>query len=167
MRTRPPTRALVWSGFGALVGLWISFAVVAGMTQSTAPRHAAHARPLPKAAPVGLALSAAPALHVRPAVFGSAPAVVVAAPRPTHHHRAAPKPAAPAPATTAPLSTAPQTPITSPVTPTTTAAPTIPAQQAPAPQPARKAHPTLVAKPKPSSGGGFDESAPSGFDNSG
>jgi hypothetical protein len=31
----------------------------------------------------------------------------------------------------------------------------------------RKVQPTLVAKPKPSSGPAFDESAPSGFDNSG
>ena len=87
MTTRPPTRALLWSGFGALVGLWLSFAVVAGMTQSTASRPATHAVALPSAAPVGLAISAAPALHVRAEVFGSAPAVAIAAPRPTHRHR--------------------------------------------------------------------------------
>ena len=169
MTTRPPTRALLWSGFGALVGLWLSFAVVAGMTQSTAPRRAAHAAAPPKAAPVGLAISTAPALHVRATVFGAAPAVAIAAPKPTHRHRAAPKPAAPAPAPapapamSAPASPAAQAPITTPATP----APTTPVQQAPAPRPVRKAQPTLVAKPKPSSGPGFDESAPSGFDNSG
>lgn len=168
MRSRPPTRAFVWSGLGALVGLWLGFAVVAGITQSAPASSATHARPLPKPAPVGFALTDAPALHVRGVVLGTV--AVRSAPTPRRRHRTAPKAApapAPAPAMSAPVTPAPQTPVTNPVTPVTPTQQATPVQQAPAPRPVRRTQPTVVSKPKPSSGPDFDNAAPSGFDNSG
>ena len=108
----PPIRSLVWSLLGALVALWLGYAIVAGMKQSpSAAPPAAHAPAALKATPVGLSLTPAPALRVRSSLFGPGPvAPVVASPKP-------------------------QT--------------------------------TLTAKPKPSSGGGFDQSSASGFDQSG
>jgi cell division septation protein DedD len=161
----PPIRSLVWSLLGAVVALWLAYAVVAGMKQgSAAPQPASHA---PQTAPVGLALTAAPALRVRSSLFtpGGVAPVVRRAPR----HLARAKPAviavAPAPQTTMTQSPAPVT-TPSPVTPvqaTPTPTPT------PAPTPAAKPRPqtTLTAQPKRPSGGGFDQSSASGFDQSG
>jgi hypothetical protein len=172
MSARPPTNGLLWSGLGAVVGLWIGYAVVAGMTQGTPSPPPAHAQPAPRSAPVGLALTLPPELRVRPALFAAGPVTVMATPRPTHRHRhrAVAKPAAAAPAP-APAMSAPaaptQAPITNPTTPTANLAPATPAQPTPAPRPVRQQKPTLVAKPKPKPAPDFDDSTPSGFDNSG
>jgi hypothetical protein len=160
----PPIRALVWSLLGALVGLWLGYAVVAGMKQgSAAPQPAAHAPPAPETAPVGLALTAAPALHVRSSLFGSAPVRRVVRHAPRRRARATATVAAPAP----------QTAMAPAATPVSTPAQTTPVQAAPAPAPAPRPaptprrQPTLTAQPKQSSGPSFDQSSPNGFDNSG
>ena len=148
----PPFRSIVWSLLGAVVALWLAYAIVAGMKHGTAaPRPVSHTPPASQTTPVGLSLTAAPALRVRSSVFvpGAVAPVVRHAPR----HRVRAKTAAVAPA--------PQT--------TTTAAPAPDPTPTPAPRPVAKPRPqtTLKAQPKPSSGGGFDESSPSGFDQSG
>jgi hypothetical protein len=161
----PPIRALVWSLLGALVGLWLGYAIVAGMKQgSAAPQPAAaHAPPATETAPVGLALTAAPALRVRSSLFGSAPVRTVVRHAPRRRARAKATVAAPAP----------QTAMASGPTPVSTPAQTIPVQAAPAPAPAPrpaptpKRQPTLTAQPKQPSGPSFDQSSPNGFDNSG
>jgi hypothetical protein len=160
----PPIRSVVWSLLGALVALWLAYAVVAGTKQgSPTPPPASHARPAPQTAPVGLALTAAPALRVRSSLFGAAGSAPVVRHAPRRRARATSVVAAPAP----------QTAMTAQPTPAETPAPVTPVQTTPtptpAPRPAAKPRPqtTLTAKPKPSSGGGFDESTPSGFDNSG
>jgi hypothetical protein len=166
----PPIRSLVWSLLGAVVALWLGYALVAGMKQgSTAPPPASHARPAAPTAPVGLTLTAAPALRVRSSLFVPgrvAPPVVRHAP--VHRSRATSAVAARAPQTTttapAPAATpAPVTPVQTTPTPTPTPAP------APTPRPAPKARPqtTLTAQPKHPSGGSFDQSSGSGFDQSG
>jgi hypothetical protein len=173
MSARPRTNGLLWSGLGAVVGLWIGYAVVAGMAQGTPSPPPTHAQPAPKSAPVGLALTAPPALRVRPALFAAGPVVAIAPPthRQRHRHRAAARPAAaaPAPAMSAPAAPTSQAPISNPTTPTANPAPTTPAQPTPtpAPRPVRQQKPTLVAKPKPKPAPDFDDSTPSGFDNSG
>jgi hypothetical protein len=172
---RPPVQALVWSLLGALVGLWLGYALVAGMTKGTSsPPPAAEAATLPRGTPVDLALGAPPALGVRPALLAHAPlAITKPKPKRKPKHRRRHKPARRhvAPPTTAamsaPASTQVQTPISNPTTPAATPAPTTPVQPTPAPRPARKPQTSLVAKPKPSSGPDFDDSTPSGFDNSG
>jgi hypothetical protein len=163
MSAAPPIRSVVWSLLGALVALWLAYAVVAGMKHGTAaPRPASHARLAPETAPIGLSLAAAPALRVRSSVF--APGRVAPVVRHAPRQRARAKPAAVAPA--------PQTTVTSPPTPVTTPAVT-PVQttptRTPTPTPVAKPRPqtTLKAQPKPSSGPGFDESSASGFDQSG
>jgi hypothetical protein len=174
MSARPPTYGLLWSALAAVVGLWLGYAVVAGMAQGTPSSPPTPTQPVPRSAPVGLALTPPPELRVRPALFAAGPVTAIATPTPTHRrrHRAAARPAAAAPAP-APAMSAPttQTPITNPVTPTTDPAPTTPAQPTPtpAPRPVREQQPTIVAKPKPKPkpAPDFDDSAPSGFDNSG
>ena len=148
-------RALLWGLLGAVVALWLGYAVVAGMTQASPSRPAAHPRPaaLPESAQVGLGLSPAPALRVRSAVLGQAPArtIVRRTRRAPARHRA-------------PLMSAPVTPATTPVA-------TAPVRQTPvptpAPRPARKPQTTVTAQPKQPARPGFDQSSPSGFDNSG
>ena len=73
MTAAPPIRSLVWSLLGALVALWLGYAIVAGMKHgSAAPQPATHPRPAAETAPVGLALTAAPALRVRSSLFAPA-----------------------------------------------------------------------------------------------
>jgi hypothetical protein len=158
----PPIRSIVWSLLGAVVALWLAYAVVAGMKHGTAaPRPVSHARPAAQTTPVGLSLPAAPALRVRSSLF--APGAVAPVVRHAPRHRAHAKTAVVAPA--------PQTALTAAPAPVTTPAPVTPVQATPtpAPRPVAKPRPqtTLKAQPKPSSGGGFDESSPSGFDQSG
>ena len=161
----PPIRSLVWSLLGAIVALWLAYAIVAGMKQGSAPpAPASHARTAPDTTPVGLALTPAPALRVRSSLFGSARARTVVRHAPLHRARAKSAASAPAPQTATP-----------PPAPVTTPAPPTPAQTTPTPtptptpsaQPAPKPRPTLKAQPKQPSGPSFDESSPSGFDNSG
>ena len=162
----PPIRSVVWSLLGAVVALWLAYAVVAGMKHGTAaPRPASHARPAPQTTPVGLSLTAAPALRVRSSLFGPGAVVPVVRHAPRHRVRAK----------TAVVPPAPQTALTAAPAPVTTPAPVTPVQATPtptptpAPRPVAKPRPqtTLKAQPKPSSGGGFDQSSPSGFDQSG
>ena len=160
----PPIRSLVWSLLGAVVALWLAYAIVAGMKHGTAaPRPATHARPARQTAPVALSLTAAPALRVRSSVF--APGRVAPVVRHAPRHRAR--------TTSVAVARAPQTTMTPPPAPATTAPVTTPVQATPtptpAPQPAAKPRPqtTLKAHPKSPSGPGFDESSASGFDQSG
>jgi hypothetical protein len=158
----PPIRSIVWSLLGAVVALWLAYAVVAGMKHGTAaPRPVSHARPASQTTPVGLSLTAAPALRVRSSLF--APGAVAPVVRHAPRHRARAKTAvvapAPQPVTTPATTPAPVTPVQTTPTPTPTPAPRPVATPRPQPKP--------QPKPKPSSGGGFDESSPSGFDQSG
>jgi len=158
----PPIRSIVWSLLGAVVALWLAYAIVAGMKHGTAaPRPASHARSAPQTTPVGLSLTAAPALRVRSSLFAPGAVAPVVRHAPRHRVRAKTAVVAPAPQTTTTAAPAPD-PTPAPVTPVQTT-PT------PAPRPVAKPRPqtTLKAQPKPSSGGGFDESSPSGFDQSG
>jgi hypothetical protein len=166
----PPIRSIVWSLLGAVVALWLAYAIVAGTKQGTAaPAPASHAPAAPQTAPVGLSLPPAPALRVRSSLFGPGRVVPIVRHAPRHRARVktAVAVAVPAPQTTttsdpAPVTTpAPVTPVQT--TPTTTPTPT------PAPRPVAKPKPQtrLTAQPKPSSGGGFDQSSASGFDQSG
>jgi hypothetical protein len=160
----PPIRSIVWSLLGALVALWLAYAIVAGMKHGTAaPRPVSHARPAPQTAPVELSLTAAPALRVRSSLFAPGRVAPVVRQAPRHRARAKTTVVARAqPATTTPppaTTPAPVTPVQATPTPTPT----------PAPRPVAtpKPKPTLTAQPKHPSGGGFDESSPSGFDQSG
>ena len=159
----PPIRSLVWSLLGAVVALWLAYAIVAGMKHGTAaPRPATHTRSA-QTAPVALSLTAAPALRVRSSLF--APGRVAPVVRHAPRHRAR--------ATSVAVAPAPQTTVTAPPAPATTAPVTTPVQATPtptpAPQPAARPRPqtTLKAQPKSPSGPGFDESSASGFDQSG
>jgi hypothetical protein len=162
----PPIRSIVWSLLGAVVALWLAYAIVAGMKHGTAaPRPVSHARSAPQTTPVGLSLTAAPALRVRSSLFAPGAVAPVVRHAPRHRVRAKTAVVAPAPQTTTTAAPAPD-PTPAPVTPVqTTPTPT----PTPAPRPVAKPRPqtTLKAQPKPSSGGGFDESSPSGFDQSG
>jgi hypothetical protein len=164
----PPIRSLVWSLLGALVALWLGYAIVAGMKQSpSAAPPAAHAPAALHATPVGLSLTPAPALRVRSSLFAPGPVAPVVRHAPRHRARAKSAVAAPAPQTAVTSAPAPVT-TPSPVTPVqTTPAPTPTPTPAPRPVARPKPQTTLTAKPKPSSGGGFDQSSASGFDQSG
>jgi hypothetical protein len=164
----PPIRSIVWSVLGAVVALWLAYAIVAGMKHGTAaPRPVSHARPAPQTTPVDLSLTAAPALRVRSSLF--APGAVAPVVRHAPRHRVRAK--------TAVVPPAPRTALTAAPAPATTPAPVTPVQATPtptptpAPRPVAKPRPQTTLKPqpkpKPSSGGGFDESSPSGFDQSG
>ena len=168
MTAAPPIRSLVWSLLGAVVALWLAYAIVAGMKHgSAAPRPGSQGRAAPQATPVGLSLAAAPALRVRSSLFapGRAAPVVRHAPRQRSRAR------------TAVVAPAPQTAVTTAPPPATTPAPVTPVQSTPTPTPTPTPAPRPVAKPRPQttltshpkhpSGGGFDESSPSGFDQSG
>ena len=162
----PPIRSLVWSVLGAVVALWLAYAIVAGMKHGTAaPRPATHTRPAPQNAPVALSLTAAPTLRVRSSVFAPGRVAPVVRHAPRHRARTTSVAVAPAPQPTMTPPPAPATtaPVTTPVQATPTPTPT------PAPQPAAKPRPqtTLKAQPKSPSGPGFDESSASGFDQSG
>jgi hypothetical protein len=164
MTAAPPIRSLVWSLLGAVVALWLAYAIVAGMKHGTAaPRPASHARPAPQTAPVGLSLTAAPALRVRSSLF--APGRVAPVVRHAPRQRARARPAAVAPAPQTAMTPAPAPATTTPSVTPVQATPT----PTPAPQPAAQPRPqtTLTAQPKHPSGGGFDESSASGFDQSG
>jgi hypothetical protein len=157
-----PQRVLLWAIPVAVVSLWVGFAVVAGATGSS-PRPAAPAapvQPMGEAAPIGLALSPAPALRVRSAVLAaSAHQVTGRRAKHTQPTRAraisSPAPAAPAAAMSAPAA------------PAATPAPTHAVQPTPSPRPAAKPRPTLTAEPKRPSRPDFDQSQSDGFDNSG
>jgi hypothetical protein len=164
----PPIRSIAWSLLGAVIALWLAYAVVAGMKHGTAaPRPVSHARPAPQTKPVGLSLTAAPALRVRSSLFGPGPVAPVVRHAPRHRIRAK----------TAVAARAPQTAVTPPPAPVTTPAPVTPVQATPTPTPTPTPVPrpvarprpqtTVTAKPKQPSGGGFDQSSPSGFDQSG
>jgi hypothetical protein len=164
----PPIRSLVWSLLGAVVALWLAYAIVAGMKHgAAAPRPVPHERTARQTTPVGLSLAAAPALRVRSSLF--APGRVAPVVRHAPRHRARVKTAVAAPA--------PQTAVTQSPSPATTPAPVTPVQATPTPTPTPTPAPRTVAKPRPQttlkaqpkqpSGGGFDESSPSGFDQSG
>jgi hypothetical protein len=171
MTAAPPIRSLVWSLLGAVVALWLAYAIVAGTKQSAAQPPVSHAPAAPATAPVGLSLTPAPALRVRSSLFGPGRVVPVVRHAPRHRARTKTAVAAPAPA--------PQTTMTSDPAPVTTPAPVTPVQATPAPtptptptpapRPAARPKPqtTLTAQPKRSSGGGFDQSSASGFDQSG
>ncbi|HEX6696088.1 MAG TPA: hypothetical protein VF080_04815 [Solirubrobacteraceae bacterium] len=168
MTAAPPIRSLVWSVLGAVVALWLAYAIVVGMKHgAAAPGPASHERTAPQTAPVGLSLAPAPALRVRSSVFAPGRAAPVVRHAPRHKARAK----------TAVVARVPQTAVTTSPSPDSTPSPVTPVQATPtptstptpAPRPVAKPKPqtTLKAQPKPSSGGGFDESTPSGFDQSG
>jgi outer membrane biosynthesis protein TonB len=172
-----PSPALLGALAAAVVALWLGWAVAAGVTQSD-PLRATGEAPGTDAAPIGLELTPAPALRVRPLLLKHAADAIAPAPSAPTPARSDPTPSAPPPAASAPA-TPPATPEpVAPVTPSPAApvqqAPA-PVQQAPAPAPqpapktrrAPKPQPTLIAQPKRSSSPDFDESAPSGFDTAG
>jgi hypothetical protein len=167
----PPIRSLVWSLLGAVVVLWLAYAIVAGMKQGSAPpAPVSPARTAPDTAPVGLALTPAPALRVRSSLFGPPRAGTVVRHAPRHRARATSAVSAPAPQTATPApapatTPAPLTPVQTTPTPTPTPRPT--PNPTPPARPAPKPRPTLKAQPKQPSGPSFDQSSPSGFDNSG
>jgi outer membrane biosynthesis protein TonB len=169
-----PSPALLGALAAAVVGLWLGWAVAAGVTQSD-PLRATGAAAGTDAAPVGLELTPAPALRVRPLLLKHAADAIAQPPAPT--------PSAPMPARSAPTRSAPPPAASAPATPQATPepaapvppSPAAPVEQAPAPAPqptpkprrAPKPQPTLTAQPKRSSSPDFDESAPSGFDTAG
>jgi hypothetical protein len=168
MTAAPPIRSLVWSVLGAVVALWLAYAIVVGTKHGTAaPRPASRERTAPQTTPAGLSLAPAPALRVRSSLFAPGRVAPVVRHAPRHRARAKTAVVAPAPQTAVTASPSPAT-TPSPVTPVQ-ATPTPTPTPTPAPRPVAKPRPqtTLKAQPKPSSGGGFDESSPSGFDQSG
>jgi hypothetical protein len=170
MTAAPPIRSLVWSVLGAVVALWLAYAIVAGTKHgAAAPPPASHEGTAPQTTPAGLSLAAAPALRVRSSLLAPGRAAPVVRHAPRHKARAKTAVVAPAPQTAVTTSPSPAT-TPSPVTPVqATPSPTPTPTPTPAPRPVAKPRPqtTLNAQPKPSSGGGFDESSPSGFDQSG
>jgi hypothetical protein len=157
-----PQRVLLWAIPVAVLSLWVSFAVVAGATRNS-PRSAAHAQPaqpMGEAAPIGLALSPAPALRVRSAVL-AASAPQATGRRAQHTHRARAR------ATEPPAPAAPAAAMSAPEAPAATPAPTNAVQPTPSPRPAAKPRPTITAEPKRPSRPDFDQSQPDGFDTSG
>jgi hypothetical protein len=144
-----------------VVALGLSYVVTAGLMPSAQP--AAGGAPVPKGTAPGLALTHAPELRARPALFRAAPAIAQPAPSTAMATGPAAAPAATR-ATAAPSSSPPAT----------TPAPTTPAQSnsaapagsEPAAAPA-KPKPTLSAQPTKPSKPDFDEAAPGGFDSSG
>ena len=156
---RRPTAALVWGIAGALLGLWIGYAIVAGATGPSS-RPPASAPSGPVAAPTSLTLRALPALRVR---RDAAQARARERDRGAGADVAAP---APVVAMSAPAAPAPAATTSAPATTSVPAAPA-PSRSSPPPPPATKPQPTVTAQPKRPSGPDFDESAPAGFDNSG
>jgi hypothetical protein len=56
MSARPRTNGLLWSGLGAVVGLWIGYAVVAGMAEGTpSPSPTPAPRPVRRQQPTSVA----------------------------------------------------------------------------------------------------------------
>jgi hypothetical protein len=159
MSAARPGTTILGAVVATVVALWLSYAVAAGLMQSA--QRASGAPQRPEAAPVGLALTPAPELRMRPALLKHAAAVrAIAQPAPAS--APAPPPAAPPAARPAPAAmSAPPPPAA------TMPAPSAPARQAPAPRPtttpapAPKPQPTKPARPD------FDDAAPSGFDTAG
>jgi hypothetical protein len=154
-----------------VAALVLSYVVAAGLMPD-AKSAAGGAQAAPRGTPPGLALSQAPELRARPALFRAAPAIAQPAPttttpQPAAMPEATPADAAPATSATAPPST------TATTAPSTTSAPTTPAQSAPAAPPASSTKPkprrtpTLSAQPTKPAKPDFDEASPGGFDSSG
>ena len=148
-----------------VVALGLSYVVTAGLMPSAQP--AAGGAPAPKGTAPGLALTRAPELRARPALFRAAPAIAQPAPSTAMATGPAEDPPAP-PATAEPSTSAPAPTGTAP---STTPAPAVPDQSepaaAPAAKPKPKAKPTLSVQPATPSRPDFDETAPGGFDSSG
>jgi hypothetical protein len=150
-----PGSALLWAILVAGVSMWISFAIVASATRIS-PRPAVPARARPEAAPIGLALSAAPALRLRATLrehSAASPTALSAQPAPAAPSAPAPAPASARTPSAAPA--APKKPTTVPQAPSSSPRPTAGPQTRRTPEPRRSPPPD------------FDESAPAGFDTSG
>jgi hypothetical protein len=165
MSAARPGTAILGAIAATLFALWLSYAVAAGLLQSARP--ASGAAQTPQAAPIGLALTPAPELRMRPAL-GKHAAEARTIARPV---ASAP---APARATAPPAKSAPPPAAMSAPSPAaTTPAPDPPAQQAPppkptpTPKPAARPRPTPAARPTKPASPDFDDASPSGFDTAG
>jgi hypothetical protein len=165
MSAARPGTAILGAIAATLFALWLSYAVAAGLLQSARP--ASGAAQTPQAAPIGLALTPAPELRMRPAL-GKHAAEARTIARPV---ASAP---APARATAPPAKSAPPPAAMSAPSPAaTTPAPDPPAQQAPppkptpTPKPAARPRPTPAARPTKPTSPDFDDASPSGFDTAG
>jgi hypothetical protein len=165
MSAARPSTAILGAIAATLFALWLSYAVAAGLLQSARP--ASGAAQTPQAAPIGLALTPAPELRMRPAL-GKHAAEARTIARPV---ASAP---APARATAPPAKSAPPPAAMSAPSPAaTTPAPDPPAQQAPppkptpTPKPAARPRPTPAARPTKPASPDFDDASPSGFDTAG
>lgn len=152
-----------------VVALGLSYVVTAGLMPSAQP--AAGGAPAPKGTAPGLALTRAPELRARPALFRAAPAIAQPAPStamgtgPAEEAPATPATAEPPTNASAPTGTAPSTTPASALP--AQGDPAAPAQSKPPAAPADKPKPTLGAQPAKPSRPDFDETAPGGFDSSG
>jgi hypothetical protein len=144
-----------------VVALGLSYVVTAGLMPSAQP--GAGGAPVPKGTAPGLALTHAPELRARPALFRAAPVIAQPAPATAMAAEPAARPAATQataePSTSAPATTPAQSNSAAPAGSNPAAAP--PAE----PQP--KAKPSLSARPAKPSRPDFDETAPGGFDSAG
>jgi hypothetical protein len=172
MSTARPGTAILGAIAATLFALWLSYAVAAGLLQSARP--ASDATQTPQAAPIGLALTPAPELRIRPALGEHAAEArtiarpVASAPAPGRATAPPAKSAPPPAATSAPPPAAMSAP---PAPAATTPAPDPPAQQAPppksTPKPAARPRPTPAARPTKPASPDFDDASPSGFDTAG
>jgi hypothetical protein len=161
----PRGRAVLGATVAAAMSFWICFVIVASARRSS-PRPTAAAQPVRQAPAVSLALHALPDLRVRAVLLRHAPRSKRHAPRHArrvrhtrhHHRRRAAARSAPAQAP-APATSAPAEPAHDPAPTHTTSAP--------APRPVARARPRPTAAPKRPSRRGFDQSRPTGFDNTG
>jgi hypothetical protein len=164
MSTARPSTAILGAVVATVVALWLSYAVAAGLMQAGGGAGDTPRAPS-EAAPIGLALTPAPELRVRPALLKRAAASAAATTAPRAPATAA-APAKTEPASTAPAMSTPE-PVTHAPSPAATPAPAAPVQPAPVARPAPKPKPTLAAQPKQPAAPDFDEASPSGFDNAG